>query len=478
MSKIKGGDMMLFLNGKSIAMATNHTLEIESETSDFSCKDTYIEGWSNDEVDVLSWSVTSENLYCTDELGNQYEDLFDIMCARVPIDAVFCKKKEEYFNGYWTSDDKPFVGKVLITDLDVNATNGEYTTYSVTFTGVGELVDTAMKHYLCFEAIDDCTFGFTYRQQDLNPNIEYSLNDGKTWNELEHESTVNVSAGDKIIWRGTCTTFTSDYNFGIGTFTSDGKFNASGNPLSLLTDDFQNIRNISDAGYCFYRLFGNTNVVDASGLELKATVLGKSCYEYMFASCKDLEKAPDLLAYKLATSCYNDMFLNCEKLQKAPDLLAYELAPSCYSHMFQNCKSLTETPKLSSAVLRNSCYYGMFQGCTNLTTVTALPSIHLANQCYVSMFEGCTSLTKVPKLPATELALACYQKMFKGCTNLNRVEAMFIEVEPKHAIIGNPVAGWLNDTAASGTIVANPDNKWVGTTDEQNVIPEGWTVRT
>ena len=34
MSKIKGGDMMLFLNSKSIAYATSHTLTISGDTQD------------------------------------------------------------------------------------------------------------------------------------------------------------------------------------------------------------------------------------------------------------------------------------------------------------------------------------------------------------------------------------------------------------------------------------------------------------
>ena len=39
MSKIKGGDMMLFVNGKSIAYATSHTLSISGDTQDTSNKD-------------------------------------------------------------------------------------------------------------------------------------------------------------------------------------------------------------------------------------------------------------------------------------------------------------------------------------------------------------------------------------------------------------------------------------------------------
>ena len=39
MSIIKGGDMMLFVNGKSIGYATNHTLSINTDTKETSTKD-------------------------------------------------------------------------------------------------------------------------------------------------------------------------------------------------------------------------------------------------------------------------------------------------------------------------------------------------------------------------------------------------------------------------------------------------------
>ena len=46
MSKIKGGDMMLFVNGKSIAYATSHTLSISGDTQDTSNKDAGGGDWS------------------------------------------------------------------------------------------------------------------------------------------------------------------------------------------------------------------------------------------------------------------------------------------------------------------------------------------------------------------------------------------------------------------------------------------------
>jgi len=66
MSKIKGGDLMLFVDGKSIAYATNHTLEINAETSDTSNKDEGAGDWATQEVTLLSWTASSENLYSTD----------------------------------------------------------------------------------------------------------------------------------------------------------------------------------------------------------------------------------------------------------------------------------------------------------------------------------------------------------------------------------------------------------------------------
>ena len=47
MSKIQGSDLMLFVDDKSIAYATNHTLEISGETQDTSNKDEGAGGWSS-----------------------------------------------------------------------------------------------------------------------------------------------------------------------------------------------------------------------------------------------------------------------------------------------------------------------------------------------------------------------------------------------------------------------------------------------
>lgn len=142
MSKIKGGDLMLFVDSKSIAYATNHTLEINGETTDTSNKDEGGGDWASSEVSILSWNATSENLYSVDGKGDNFEDLFDLMIAKTPINAVFSKKSEtstDVPTDGWTPSVPKYSGKVVITNLSLNAPNGEYATYSVQFQGVGAL---------------------------------------------------------------------------------------------------------------------------------------------------------------------------------------------------------------------------------------------------------------------------------------------------------------------------------------------------
>lgn len=143
MSKIKGQELMLFLEGKSIAYATSHTLEVSAETADTSNKDEGGGDWATSEISKMSWTASSENLFSADGNGEGYDSLFEIMIKKTPIVAVFGHKKEtatEVPTAGWTAQTTGvYEGKVVITSLSLNAPNGEYATYSVQFTGVGEL---------------------------------------------------------------------------------------------------------------------------------------------------------------------------------------------------------------------------------------------------------------------------------------------------------------------------------------------------
>ena len=140
--KIKGGDMMLFVDGKSIALATSHTLSISGDTQDTSNKDEGGGDWASSEVSKLSWTASSENMYSLDGAGSNFDDLFDLMVQKEPIAATFSKKSQTDTDvpaGGWTASKPDYEGKVMITSLELNAPNGEYATYTVQFTGVGAL---------------------------------------------------------------------------------------------------------------------------------------------------------------------------------------------------------------------------------------------------------------------------------------------------------------------------------------------------
>lgn len=154
MAKIQGGDLMIFYKGKSIAYATNHTLEISSEMSDTSNKDEGSGKWASSEVKQLSWTITSENLYSVDGKGSNFSDLFASMVSHEKLSVFFAMKapdemtRTEVPNTGWSPNTGESVGDVwweghaYITSLNLNAPNGEYATYTATFTGVGSLIMT------------------------------------------------------------------------------------------------------------------------------------------------------------------------------------------------------------------------------------------------------------------------------------------------------------------------------------------------
>lgn len=132
---------MLFVNGKSIAYATSHTLTVGAETVDSSNKDEGGGGWASSDVNQLNWSASSENIMGDGE-GNTYETLLALMIAKQPIDLVFASKSGNASNvptGGWDAGSVYASGKALITNLVANAPNGESATTTVDFTGVGPL---------------------------------------------------------------------------------------------------------------------------------------------------------------------------------------------------------------------------------------------------------------------------------------------------------------------------------------------------
>jgi hypothetical protein len=77
--------------------------------------------------------------------GHSYDDLFDKMITREPLTLVFALEDSTVKpfvvpTGGWDPSDTPrYTGSAFITDLSVNAPDGDNASFSATFTGTGAL---------------------------------------------------------------------------------------------------------------------------------------------------------------------------------------------------------------------------------------------------------------------------------------------------------------------------------------------------
>lgn len=153
---IKGKDLMVFVGGKSIALATNHTLEITANTTDTTTKDTGGR-WTDSEVSTMGWTVSSENLVSlagTD--GKTTIDIMDLALAGEKVEVIFSLANPLSssvdggvvptggFVPTSTAGDVKYSGYAIITSVNINAQNGEKASYNTTFTGVGALTKTTL----------------------------------------------------------------------------------------------------------------------------------------------------------------------------------------------------------------------------------------------------------------------------------------------------------------------------------------------
>lgn len=142
---VKGDELMLFYQGKSIALATAHTLTLTGNTIDVSSKDHGY--WGASEVGNLTWEVSTDNLYSTTEFDN----LWTLFIGKTPVEIVFGASADYDTNGLDHTSKESWApattgvlkGKAVITSLTVNANTGENATFSATFTGTSPLVKQA-----------------------------------------------------------------------------------------------------------------------------------------------------------------------------------------------------------------------------------------------------------------------------------------------------------------------------------------------
>lgn len=155
MSITRGKKLMLFIETssnvfKSLGYATNHTLSTSASTIDVAHKDLADAGsgkWDDQDIDTLSWTITSENFYAATADGVTFADLFGYYAAGTELNVKFAVAADSTTGvptGGWVPPTTGYIlsGKVVITSIDVNAPVSDNASFSVTLTGKGPLTGT------------------------------------------------------------------------------------------------------------------------------------------------------------------------------------------------------------------------------------------------------------------------------------------------------------------------------------------------
>lgn len=375
----------------------------------------------------------SPTLYSKTLVTGCYEKMFDRCNSLKRIEALFTTTPSDEYTKNWVRDVNQ-IGE-FIKEPGWNILGNHGVPYNWTIT---EDKQEYRDSYLTFTSLENSQYKFN------GNNIKYSLDNGETWTTLINgEYTPSVSAGNKILWKGTLSPSRpiseiqanfgdvdyDKYGNGIGTFLSTGEFSVSGNIASLLFEDnFENENDIENKeNFIFYKLFYNCQKLKHSNnLILPFRKLSIACYYKMFAECQNLEDSPQLPSITLKDACYSYMFLNCIHLINIPEILpAEDLSDYCYKGMFKGCSNILTIPEIKVKTLKFCCCMEMFAECISLTTIKLNEEAEIAAYCYSGMFQNCINLINIYnsnekefKLSSSDSKSHCYYKMFYGCTSL------------------------------------------------------------
>ena len=139
---ILGSELMLFIkdasgNTNALAAATSCKLTLNANTLETSSKDSG--KWTSNHAAKLSWTCSSDNLFTIKD----YADLMDACIDRKEIEVQFSTVKDfdtkDGVEDGWEAESNGYTGMAIITSVDMNASDGDNATYSISMTGSGAL---------------------------------------------------------------------------------------------------------------------------------------------------------------------------------------------------------------------------------------------------------------------------------------------------------------------------------------------------
>lgn len=170
--------------------------------------------------------------------------------------------------------------------------------------------------YMTFDILSGGTIVFSKTGNGNDLAIEYDFSDDN-WQSVwaSDAASINVSAGDKVRFRGNNATYSpQSLNYWCSFTSGTCEFNVYGNIMSMINGD---------------------NFIGT-------TVSGTRALAHLFEGCAGIRSAEHLiLPDNVATGCYNSMFKDCINLTTAPELPATSVTyQNCYANMFYGCTSL------------------------------------------------------------------------------------------------------------------------------------------
>lgn len=208
--------------------------------------------------------------------------------------------------------------------------------------------------YLTLKVISGGTINWNSIGSGSAKAIQYSVNGGQ-WESITASTTssINVSDGDMVRFKGTNTSYARDNANYSGFEGGTATFDVEGNIMSLVYGENFVGQTALTGTYNFCSLFKLSNVISAENLVLPSTIMTDCCYRAMFANSPSLTVAPALPANTLAYGCYRFMFQQCS-IATAPDLLAPVLVGECYYGMFSECTNLNHIKCMAKSAASNS----------------------------------------------------------------------------------------------------------------------------
>lgn len=133
-----GTDLILSMGGGALAYSTGCKVTTSAETNERVTKEEGAGKWKDKVVKTLSESISADGLVCTDGSTGAptYDQLKDAMISGTPVEASYNIRNGNSREGKTTGG---YIGKYIITSLDLDGQAGEDAKYSVQLENCGAI---------------------------------------------------------------------------------------------------------------------------------------------------------------------------------------------------------------------------------------------------------------------------------------------------------------------------------------------------